>query len=363
MTENAAIRDLDCTVLMFTYERPYHLARAISYWEKSGVKVIIADGSKYPCDNIPESIEYMHRPGASIMQRIFELSNRVKTKFAVFVADDDFLGYEGLEIAVTFLNKNPDYASAQGLYTQYRITKPFNKIVTRPAGTCFANHYNWSSDDYVTRLRDINSYKIMHYCYSVVTKEVLDTLYSLFQGIEVVKGDTLFEPLMAYSIAINGKIKTLQSFYCARESVESPDWLGIMSFEKFVEENSAEYRRLIDNVAAECTKKYGTEHHEAIAAAEMAGITYHDSMRKRMETANTKNNDFNVFNIINEMINKVIVPIKLLLQNIGLTSTRGIDSKFFSENVDALIAYKHDWEKIKLCIYKSEETKGDSKGG
>jgi len=350
------MRDLDCTVLVFTYERPYHLSRAISYWEKSSIKVIIADGSKYAHNNIPDSIEYLHRPGVSVTERILELANNVKTKFAVFAADDDFLGYEGLEQSIKFLDDNQGYSSAQGLYTQFRISKYSSKIITRPGNYCYANQYTWDDDNYANRLESINKYKIMHYCYSVVTRDVLDSLCNLYSGIKDFSGSTLFEPLMAYSIAINGKVKTLKYFYCAREVVESPDWLGIASFEGFIENNTPEYRKFVGNVANECVNKHGEDRQKAVVVAEKAGHTFVSAMIKRekiLKHNNISNEAHTYSDKVRHVIRSLIIYIKILFQELGVTSEKGLNKNYFFGDAGALSMYKRDWKRIKDCIKSS----------
>jgi len=252
-----------------------------------------------------------------------------------------WLGYEGLKDAVRFLSKNHGYASTQGLYTQFFVDKLFRKVICRPGNYSFARNYNWGNDSYIARLMDINSYYIMHYCYSIVTYDVLNTFRTLVSSVDDSRlGHTLFEPLMAYAIAINGKVKTLGSFYCAREISDSPDWLGDKSFENFIVENSTDYKMIVNNIANECMRLHGGNKMNAIEIAEMAGKTYVESMLHRMNISkkSEKKSDsyFTVW----------IKFLKRILAALGITKSKGINLKFFSGDKASFLLYKHDWINI-----------------
>jgi len=340
---------------MFTYERPYHLKRSLSYWGNSKCKVVIADGSQLPLENIPDNIEYLHRPGAPITERILELIDNVNTKYAVFVPDDDFLGYEALDSSISFLEDNAGYSSVQGIYTSFRVTKPFGIIVSRPGNYDYARNYNWDDDSYVKRLEDINSYKLMHYCYSVVTVDTLRTLSNLFSGLENLDGSSLFEVLMAYSIAINGKTKTLSRFFSARETVARPDWLGIKPFENFINNNSPQYKILIENIASECIKLHGGDRQKAIEVAKASGKIYAASIFQRTELLSKKNHNasqYSFYGLIRKYVASLLFAIKILLQSTGITRSKGINKEYFLSSPEAWFSYKRDWKRIRTSIEK-----------
>lgn len=343
----------DCTVLIFTYEREQFLYRTMTYWSACEVKVVIADGSKEPSLNIPDNIEYLHRPGATITDRIIELTSKVATKYAVFVADDDFIGYEALQRSVEFLKMHSDYSSVQGLYTKFWTLRPFKKVIHQPNDYDYAKAYHWHSEDYASRLISINDSKIMHYCYSVVTKPTLESLARLLSGLDVSLGNTLFEPLMAYAVSITGKVKTQNYFYCARQ-VQEQDWKGIIYFEDFIKNKPLEYNKFLKNVVNECIVQHDEDEKKAKEIAIAAGKTYSKSIE---DTKNYSIQEQKIF--INQLIAfvsgmylKIKGYTKLYMQLAGIMKITNVESEFFSNNKDALQSFNRDWMEIEKVIKK-----------
>jgi len=339
------VNDYDCTVIMITYERPEHAKRAMSYWSGSGMSVIIADGSKESQVDIPPLVNYMHLPGTSVIERLCILIDNVKTKYSVIVPDDDFIGYEGLKKAINFLGENQGYAGTQGIYTQFFINQKYKKIISRPGNYEFARDYHCYNDSYIERLKDINSYFIMFYCYCVVTYDVLKTFKNLVADIkDPILGSTIFEPLMGYAIAINGKVKTLETFHCARETLPVPDWFGVKSFEFFIEEDSSDYKTLVDNMANECVRLHGGNKTDVIEIVRMASATYVKSMLHRREVSSKKLENSESYFLV------LVKYLKRTIASVWRKKSKGINLKYFKGDQDSLIAYKKDWKVIEKVL-------------
>lgn len=341
---------LDCTVLIFTYERPEYLRRCIRYWEDFDVHVIIADGSKESFEVVSDSILYLHRPGASITDRVNELIDHVNTKYAVFTPDDDFLGHEGLSKSLEFLHENEGYSSIQGQWARFWTLSPMNTVICAPHDYGYASNYNWNNDDFIQRLIDLNSDKLMHYCYSVVTADVLKTFTSLTVNMPSRLGITLFEPLMAYAIALNGKVGTLEYFFCARQ-LQVQNWGELTFFEDFIRENSKDYQTLIQNVAKECIRLHGVSMEEAVQIARQAGDTYSDALLVREKNKLVKNIQTGK---IKKCLQRIRGSIKACLQILGILKKVTLDEKCFSDNSDALTLFKQDWKTIEKIIQEEK---------
>jgi len=337
----------DCTILIFTYERPDFLRRALSYWSECDVKIIVADGSEGAAPSVPDNVLYLHCPGATITERIITLANSVDTKYAVYVADDDFIGFEALERSVKFLKENYGYSSVQGLYTKFWTLKYFNRVICQPNDYSYSKNYHWNSENYAKRLIDVNKHKIMHYCYSVVTKSTLKTMTSLFDGIDKSLGNTLFEPLMAYASAISGKIKIKNHFYCARQ-VQLQDWRGIVLYEDFIKNETSDYSQLIRNVVSECKKQHQETEEEAFKIALSAGHAYLNAVKMKEEFL--RNDSFVNKNNYYQIYLRLKNYLKLYLQMYGVMKIEDVDISFFDGNKDAIQSYYRDWERIERVI-------------
>jgi glycosyltransferase domain-containing protein len=116
-----AVCDLtSLTIVIPTCERPDFLLRQIIYLSKWKVSVEIVDGSVNPLESwvlklIKETphINYQHIR-ASYTERIFLACARIKTPFAMCLADDDFYLQSGLESAIKALESDSDAVACMG---------------------------------------------------------------------------------------------------------------------------------------------------------------------------------------------------------------------------------------------------------
>ncbi len=224
------------TVLIFSYNRPHHLERIIKYWGQSNYPVIIADGSNRAfLKPIPNNIEYLHRPGVGFLDRIREMSEKVETRYTVLTPDDDFIGFDGLQYVIDFLNKNPDYSSAQGLYTRYE-KKESNKYVYSDWDYSYAAKYSHADLSAENRILAAMSYPIMHYCYSVMKLGCLVRAMKILDGIdESLMSVSTFEISFIFGLMSHGKYTTLPVFYMTRERAKRQNDIA---FDEWVDLNS-----------------------------------------------------------------------------------------------------------------------------
>lgn len=213
-------------ILIFSYERPKYLRRSIKYWSKSKFKIIIADGSQNPLeDNLPKNFDYYHLPKTSLMERTVFLADITRSKYAVFCADDDFHSFDAIVNICNFLDRNNNYASAQGLFL--RVGEKNN-----PKSMLFGIGYagNISVDTKKTLLEKNELLKAMikfkfPVCYSIMRNSVFKNYVKVLNGVnlKVTKKRTgivvqLFEDIMPYVLFISGHYKTLPIFYSMRQN-------------------------------------------------------------------------------------------------------------------------------------------------
>ncbi len=116
-----------CTVVILCYERHNFLKRAISYWSKIDVKILIIHNSKKKLSiKIPKNTIYKNY-NASYLKRIELASKLIDTEFCLLAADDDFFLYKEILKSIKFLEKNLKYKSyfGQVLSFYYKNKKKF----------------------------------------------------------------------------------------------------------------------------------------------------------------------------------------------------------------------------------------------
>ena len=103
------------TIIIPTHERHHLLSRAIEFYKTWKCKVIIADSSKsrYTKKN-PDNIHYLHFPGKSICNKLYQASLEVTTPYTCLCADDDYLGNTALKSGIEYLDNNINYVSVSG---------------------------------------------------------------------------------------------------------------------------------------------------------------------------------------------------------------------------------------------------------
>jgi glycosyltransferase domain-containing protein len=110
----------DLTIVIPTYERPAYLLRQIAYLSKWDTPVEIVDGSTKPLDddiikiiNRLPHINYQHS-NTSYAERISDASQRIKTPYAMCLAEDDLYLHSGLVSAIKELELNKNAVACMG---------------------------------------------------------------------------------------------------------------------------------------------------------------------------------------------------------------------------------------------------------
>lgn len=116
----------DLTLVIFTLGRKQYVLDLVKFWSKTNVRVLILDGSKSPISrsDIKEfgdsQIKVFHN--ISIYHRYLIASQEIKTKFAIWHADDDFLIPEVLSEALVTMGVGNDYclfSTVRGFSAEY----------------------------------------------------------------------------------------------------------------------------------------------------------------------------------------------------------------------------------------------------
>ena len=125
---------INCNIIIPTFNRPAYLRRVLSYYDslEKKLKVIIADSSSNENKALNRSIissisnldiQYVDTYSTQINphHKMADMVNYAQERYCVFCADDDFVTPNGIKQSVDFLEKNPDFAVAQGQYIAFYL--------------------------------------------------------------------------------------------------------------------------------------------------------------------------------------------------------------------------------------------------
>ena len=114
------------TICVMTLNRPKFIGRALDYYAATGFAgaILIADGStgddanetRRHCERHQAQlrVELIDTPGQSVPQTFAVLAERVKTRYAVYSGDDDFLIVDTLAECEEFLEVTPEVIAVHG---------------------------------------------------------------------------------------------------------------------------------------------------------------------------------------------------------------------------------------------------------
>lgn len=259
------------TVVIPCYGRQDFLLRQCAYWQGSGARVVIVDGSPEPLGegiqkivSALEDITYLYA-NASMMDRLQLASRQIQTPYAILLGDDEFLLFTGLCSAINLLEQNPAlvaciaqslafYPSPDGTGCTYGTGYPHWK-------------YSVQQDDVRERLNVSMSDYTAATCYAVLRTPVWRKSWGQLQNWSSPYVGEMQQGLTTY---IWGKLATVDEVYWMRSNenrpVTSKDFNRGLSFQewwaspKFKLEQGKFVALLTDElVQAACMEPYGAE--------------------------------------------------------------------------------------------------------
>ncbi|PWI48900.1 hypothetical protein CEE45_03985 [Candidatus Heimdallarchaeota archaeon B3_Heim] len=222
-----------------TYNRPSHLQRLLTYFDKQNVnyEILVPDSSS---DEIKASNEKIistfsklrinhldqFSSETNFYHKIAQTVDFLDMKYTVLCADDDYITPKALDQSIAFLEKNSDYTAVGGYYLSFltKVNRSNKKKFYWKEYLSSINqikaYASLTSSDPKSRLISHLSFYIptLYYVHEtnflrMIQKESLPYIKEL--NFAASFGELLLDMLTI----IYGKIKTLDIFYGARESV------------------------------------------------------------------------------------------------------------------------------------------------
>lgn len=220
----------DVTIVIPTYNRPRQLLRLLDYYSQDKLSILIADSTIKPF-KLPrkfKNVEYYHFPNYPYVKKLPLIYKKVKTKYVVFCADDDFVLSSGINVCINFLEENPDYISAHGHYLRFKEEKSGN-ISAWPTYLYSLNLDINSNIPSKRVVQLLSNYAQLLYA-TIRTKEA-KRIYSLLEKNSLISNDNLVELTQAILLCIEGKSKVLPILYDVRESTPNSAGTYVNSLE------------------------------------------------------------------------------------------------------------------------------------
>lgn len=207
------------TFVIPTFNRPQLVQRLARYYAKRAAahKLLILDSSRPEVieenskafANAGPQVRYLTFPQSlPSLKKILQGLEAVDTPYASFCADDDVIFPDALNQSLDFLDANVGYATAHGLYLNFRQEGSDVHVSGEYAGP--GNELN-AAEARVFRL--LQRYESLFYGV-FRTKDLVD----IFRAMQVFPSAAFQELFQSVATVICGKVKRLPVFYGARQS-------------------------------------------------------------------------------------------------------------------------------------------------
>jgi glycosyltransferase domain-containing protein len=204
----------DVTLVVPTHNRSGYLSRLLEYYQHTAISIVIVDSSLNENTSISGNhLAYYYLPGMPLPQKMAFGLSKVKTKFVLFCADDDFIIPSSILKCITFLQENESYASAQGNAIHYKKRTRYKNFV----------ELNLLYDETSSEISDEDPFKrlydLFHPYRSVIyAVHFTENLRFAYENLpKEITNLYLNEYLAAVVPILFGKHKTLPIFYQVRE--------------------------------------------------------------------------------------------------------------------------------------------------
>lgn len=191
-------------------------------------------------------------PGQDGIECVANLLAQVKTPYALYMADDDFIVTEALEKGIRFLENHPDYSAVNGDAILVGLKREGEKMVV--IGTSNYLQRGFEFERASDRLTD----HLVRFGATEFSIKRTEQIRESFEAIVSLKVVNLFEEIFVNCLTmINGKVKKLDQLYMVRQghagqvsanSLTMFDWITSASF-------ASDFAKVVDFLADKLARK------------------------------------------------------------------------------------------------------------
>lgn len=238
------------TIIIPTRNRYKSVLKQINYIKDWGSEIFVLDGSDKK-NNFFENfskqnsqIKYYHsRDG--IFTRFKFMKNKINTKYAMLMADDEFFIKNTLEKCIDFLDKNSEYVSCSGFSIGFK--KSLNKKLIYKKMYTRLIEYKIDKENSKERIIDHMSKYVPCSVYGVLNSRVFNKFLKELDFSNTSCPET-FELWVQNTVAYMGNIKVLPALYWFRNLENSPvqeeNWKRTIKFYEWY--NKKKFQREVD---------------------------------------------------------------------------------------------------------------------
>ena len=214
------------TIVILSRERQIFLKRQFEYWKNNNnINVIIIDQSvnKLIFELEIKHINYIHT-NLDFQNRILLASELIKTKYVIFLPDDEFLIPSCLDNCINFLEENRNFVSCAGRSIEFEYindTVLYNLI--------YENLVNFEIKklDSLERIVELSNPYQFQPIHSVCVSKIWKDVALVFKNLAQMPPET-FELIYGFIAAYHGNLKVIPELMNLRskenEPINSIDW-------------------------------------------------------------------------------------------------------------------------------------------
>lgn len=238
------------TLIIPTRNRSKRLRRILEYYSNTEIKIMICDSSKnkFPKKYLRKNVKYFHHKDWPYSKKLLNCIKKVKTKYTLLCADDDFIIPSAIKKCIEFLEKNKDYVSVQG--HEIFFIEEGKRIIYTPDPYCIG--WNISSNTGSGRIKEQFS-RYMHQFYSIHRTKNLREAFDYDQ--KKLTEPNLIEFIVGTISCVNGKHKVLPTFYTVKETIPGSGNEEYSNFYEIMSKKNEQTNYFIDKVSNSLAKK------------------------------------------------------------------------------------------------------------
>lgn len=250
---------MDITLLIPTLNRPEFLLRELHYYQSVNFrgKIFIGDSSEATVaekiknslrqfDNLLE-IYYYPLPGYNIAHALKAMTDKVTTKYAAVIGDDDFFIPSGLGRCIEFLDNNSEYVAAHG--ESIVIGLPY----INSQSIQFSNHCPQPTISAATAAQRLVAH-LTYYSVTLFSVHRIEAWRTMFKYLGDITDNIFGSELLPCCLSVVlGKTKQLNGLYLIRQNHENryslPTWFKWITSETWYPGYAAFCRYLAEEIA------------------------------------------------------------------------------------------------------------------
>jgi glycosyltransferase domain-containing protein len=212
----------DLTIIIYTYQRQKKVLVALDYWNNLGVKVICVDGSPDAINpeflnKFSSNIKYYNLK-ISILERLKFAVQKIETKFAALIPDDEIFYLSGINESIKYLESDQNLVACGGQTISFFMNG--GKMYFDTLYDSYNNYLNTSSKASERVKYDINGFD-MQSVYSIIKSEVLREVIN-FVSASNFNYLGVFETQFELGLRILGRSKRISTMFWARNLDSAP---------------------------------------------------------------------------------------------------------------------------------------------